>query len=121
MAFDEYELPESLLKAVRDLGFVTPTPIQAEALPMVLDGLDVAAQAQTGTGKTAAFGIPLAETGLHSPDGYKRRPHRVRGSRFVDFFLVPAHVPHFEANPYDEPQQAALDRPPDNIVVNLVK
>ena len=40
MPFDEYELPESLLKAVRDLGFVTPTPIQAEALPMVLDGLD---------------------------------------------------------------------------------
>ena len=55
MTFDEYDLPEPLIAAVRDLGFVTPTPIQAEALPMVLEGKDVAAQAQTGTGKTACF------------------------------------------------------------------
>ena len=52
MTFDEYDLPEPLLAAIRDLGFVTPTPIQAEALPMVLEGKDVAAQAQTGTGKS---------------------------------------------------------------------
>lgn len=55
MKFDELNLPEPLLKAIRDLGFETPTPIQAQALPLVLEGRDVAGQAQTGTGKTACF------------------------------------------------------------------
>ncbi len=52
-------LPEELLEAVTRMGFVTPTPIQAEAIPALLDGRDVVGIAQTGTGKTAAFGLPL--------------------------------------------------------------
>lgn len=48
-------LPEALLRAVEDLGFESPTPIQAKALPLLLEGKDVAGQAQTGTGKTACF------------------------------------------------------------------
>jgi len=53
--FDSLNLPEPLLKAVRDLGFVSMTAIQAQALPALLLGHDVAGQAQTGTGKTACF------------------------------------------------------------------
>ncbi len=55
MGFEEFNLPEPLYKAVQDMGFTVPTPIQSEALPIVLEGGDVAAQAQTGTGKTACF------------------------------------------------------------------
>ena len=50
-----------MLRAVRELGFTTPTPVQAQAIPAGLQGRDVLASAQTGTGKTAAFGIPLIE------------------------------------------------------------
>jgi ATP-dependent RNA helicase DeaD len=52
-------LPEALLDAVLDLGFVTPTPVQAQVIPALLAGHDVLGVAQTGTGKTAAFGLPL--------------------------------------------------------------
>ncbi|WP_324652087.1 DEAD/DEAH box helicase [Georgenia sp. H159] len=52
-------LPEDLLSAVLDLGFTTPTDIQTEAIPLLLAGRDVVGVAQTGTGKTAAFGLPL--------------------------------------------------------------
>lgn len=55
MKFDELNLLEPLLAAIRDLGFEEPTPIQAKALPHVLGGRDIAGQAQTGTGKTACF------------------------------------------------------------------
>jgi len=52
-------LPEPLLRAVLDLGFTRPTPIQAAAIPALLAGRDITGVAQTGTGKTAAFGLPL--------------------------------------------------------------
>jgi len=55
LKFDELNLLEPLLAAVRDLGFERPTDIQEKALPVVLEGRDVAGQAQTGTGKTACF------------------------------------------------------------------
>nr|WP_205687365.1 DEAD/DEAH box helicase [Cellulomonas endophytica] len=57
--FDALGLPPELLDAVLDLGFVTPSLIQAQALPALLAGRDVVGVAQTGTGKTAAFGLPL--------------------------------------------------------------
>jgi ATP-dependent RNA helicase RhlB len=53
--FNSLKLPEPLLRAVADMGFETPTPIQAQGLPIVLSGADMAGQAQTGTGKTACF------------------------------------------------------------------
>ena len=65
--FESLALPEPLLKAVRDLGFVTMTEIQAGALPALLKGQDVAGQAQTGTGKTACFLLSTLDTLLKSP------------------------------------------------------
>ena len=59
--FDALGLSPALLQAVRELGFTTPTPVQEQAIPAALAGKDVLASAQTGTGKTAAFGIPLIE------------------------------------------------------------
>ena len=59
VSFADLGLPDELLQAVTDMGFVTPTPIQAEAIPPLLDLRDVVGIAQTGTGKTAAFGLPL--------------------------------------------------------------
>ena len=58
-AFEELGLPESLLKAVQQIGYETPSPIQAECIPLLLSGDDLVGQAQTGTGKTAAFALPL--------------------------------------------------------------
>ncbi len=57
--FDEMNLSKSVLKALNDVGYETPTTIQALTIPHVLDGRDVIGQAQTGTGKTAAFALPL--------------------------------------------------------------
>lgn len=59
--FDQFRLSENILKGIYDLGFEEPSPIQVECIPAVLSGLDVIGQAQTGTGKTAAFGIPVLE------------------------------------------------------------
>ncbi|MBA4494412.1 DEAD/DEAH box helicase [Paenactinomyces guangxiensis] len=59
--FDQFQLSPEILKGVQDLGFEEPSPIQSECIPAVLRGEDVIGQAQTGTGKTAAFGIPVLE------------------------------------------------------------
>jgi ATP-dependent RNA helicase RhlE len=59
MTFDELNLAPAILKAVREQGYETPTPIQAQAIPAVLEGHDLLAGAQTGTGKTAAFTLPM--------------------------------------------------------------
>jgi ATP-dependent RNA helicase RhlE len=59
MTFDELNLAPAILKAVREQGYETPTPIQAQAIPAVLEGHDLLGGAQTGTGKTAAFTLPL--------------------------------------------------------------
>ena len=61
MTFDDLGLDPLLLKAVKETGYTTPTPIQREAIPPVLKGRDVLGCAQTGTGKTAAFGLPLLQ------------------------------------------------------------
>lgn len=70
LSFEDLELPESIRKAVSDLGFEEPTPIQSLAIPLMRDGKDVIGQAHTGTGKTAAYGIPLIE----SVDTAAKRP-----------------------------------------------
>src|SRR6187402_2912298 len=59
--FAELGLSESTLEALKHLGYTTPTPIQVQAIPPMLEGKDVIGQAQTGTGKTAAFGLPMVE------------------------------------------------------------
>jgi len=57
--FNDPRIPEALFHRLQQMEFITPTPIQAEALPKALDGQDILGSAQTGTGKTGAFGIPL--------------------------------------------------------------
>ena len=57
--FSDFGLHPSILKAVAETGYTTPTPIQAQAMPIVMDGRDVMGAAQTGTGKTAAFTLPI--------------------------------------------------------------
>jgi ATP-dependent RNA helicase DeaD len=59
--FAEFLLSNEVNRAIREMGFVRPTEIQAQVIPLLLDSRDVIGQAQTGTGKTAAFGIPLIE------------------------------------------------------------
>ncbi|MEB3270324.1 MAG: DEAD/DEAH box helicase [Synechococcus sp.] len=68
--FARFGLDPELLRALADLGFVTPSPIQQAAIPELLLGRDLVGQAQTGTGKTAAFGLPL----LHCLDRELRAP-----------------------------------------------
>lgn len=61
MSFKELGLKESLLKALEKKGYTTPTPIQEKAIPRVLEGRDILASAQTGTGKTAGFTLPMLQ------------------------------------------------------------
>jgi ATP-dependent RNA helicase DeaD len=59
--FADLRLSEPLLSALRDVGYESPSPIQEQAIPVLLEGKDVIGQAQTGTGKTAAFGLPMLD------------------------------------------------------------
>jgi ATP-dependent RNA helicase DeaD len=59
--FDQLDLRSELLQAVSELGFEAPTPIQARTIPLLLEGRDVIGQAQTGTGKTAAYALPMLQ------------------------------------------------------------
>ncbi|MDE7062982.1 MAG: DEAD/DEAH box helicase, partial [Lachnospiraceae bacterium] len=61
MRFDELDVNPQILRGIREMGFEEATPIQSQAIPVVLSGVDVIGQAQTGTGKTAAFGIPILQ------------------------------------------------------------
>ncbi|HAT59378.1 MAG TPA: RNA helicase [Opitutae bacterium] len=61
MPFNGLGLSDSLLKSIGELGFEKPTPVQAKAIPLILQGKDIIASAQTGTGKTAAFGLPTLD------------------------------------------------------------
>ena len=57
-AFDQLALSQPILKALDAVGYEKPSPIQARTIPVLLDGKDIVGQAQTGTGKTAAFALP---------------------------------------------------------------
>lgn len=61
MKFEELQLDDRIMRAITDMGFEEASPIQAKAIPVQMEGLDIIGQAQTGTGKTAAFGIPLLQ------------------------------------------------------------
>jgi len=73
MTFDQLGLKPELLKATANQGYTSPTPIQAQAIPAILDGRDVLGGAQTGTGKTAAFALPVLQK-LHQGGKRSRRP-----------------------------------------------
>jgi len=76
--FDEFSLHPTLARGIQDAGFERCTPIQALTLPVALTGLDVAGQAQTGTGKTAAFLVATYETLLRNPASPTRRANQPR-------------------------------------------
>jgi len=76
--FDQYKLPESLLQGLDQAGFKQCTPIQAESLPLSLDGIDVAGEAQTGTGKTIAFLVAIYNKLLTEPAPEHRKPNQPR-------------------------------------------
>ena len=61
MNFEDLNLIEPIKRALKDEGYTTPTPIQEQAIPILLKGKDLLGCAQTGTGKTAAFAIPILQ------------------------------------------------------------
>ncbi|MBY5267887.1 DEAD/DEAH box helicase [Spiribacter salinus] len=77
MTFADFGLRAELLEAVQASGYTTPTPIQDQAIPAILNGDDLLAAAQTGTGKTAAFTLPLLHRLAASEPAAKRRPVRL--------------------------------------------
>ncbi len=76
--FDQYKLPDSLLQGLNQAGFQQCTPIQAQSLPLSLDGIDVAGEAQTGTGKTIAFLVAVYKKLLTEPADEHRKPNQPR-------------------------------------------
>ncbi|HSV55055.1 MAG TPA: DEAD/DEAH box helicase [Burkholderiaceae bacterium] len=85
MTFDELKLAPAILKAVREQGYETPTAIQAQAIPIVLEGHDLLGGAQTGTGKTAAFTLPL----LHNLSMRRSAQNKFGGTGIRALVLTP--------------------------------
>ena len=71
--FGELKLDKRIVAAVKEMGFEEPSPIQQQAIPLLLEGKDIIGQAQTGTGKTAAFGIPIIQ-GIEDHRGNESYP-----------------------------------------------
>jgi ATP-dependent RNA helicase DeaD len=85
--FNDFGLDEAIVSAVEKLGFKTPTPIQAATIPAVLGGRDIIGQARTGSGKTAAFGLPMLERlkkGSKKPRGLILTPTRELALQVTD-------------------------------------
>src|SRR5262245_9611020 len=78
MSFDQFCLASAIVAAVKAEGYVKPTPIQEQAIPQVLSGADLVALAQTGTGKTAAFALPILD-----------RLSKMRGKKIRTLILSP--------------------------------
>ena len=77
--FEDFGLASEILKALNDLGYTSPTPIQSQAIPVVLEGKDVMGAAQTGTGKTAGYSLPVLQSLLfHANTSMSPARHPVR-------------------------------------------
>ena len=76
MQFESLDIIEPILNALKEEGYTTPTPIQKEAIPIVLNGTDLLGCAQTGTGKTAAFAVPILQLLSSNKSHHKTRPIR---------------------------------------------
>ena len=81
MSFSSLQLSAPILKAITDLGYAQPTPIQEKAIPVILSGKNLIAAAQTGTGKTASFVLPILQR--------LNTDHKLRGKRVRALILVP--------------------------------
>jgi superfamily II DNA/RNA helicase len=81
MPFSKLGLSKPLLQAIKELGYKKPTPIQTQAIPVILAGKDLVATSQTGTGKTAAFVLPLLEK--------LNKERTLRGKRIRALILTP--------------------------------
>ncbi len=90
MPFSTLGLIPPLARAVSEMGFTAPTPIQTEAIPAILKGADLQGCAQTGSGKTAAFALPLLQ--LLQQDGTTHLPRRVRALVLVPTRELAAQV-----------------------------
>jgi ATP-dependent RNA helicase RhlE len=73
MLFSDLKLSPNILKAVKDEDYKKPTPVQAEAIAAILDGCDILAKAQTGTGKTAGFMLPTLQLLAKTPPAKQKR------------------------------------------------
>src|SRR5215213_1591318 len=98
MPFTSLHLHPNLLKGIRELGFVRPTPVQAEAIPAAMAGRDLLACAQTGSGKTAAFLLPILHRLLERPRRTTRAlvltPTRELAAQILeDFNAIAVHTP----------------------------
>lgn len=101
--FSDLHLPEPVLKALVELGYETPSPIQAQCIPLLLDGKDVLGMAQTGTGKTAAFALPLLaniDLKLNKPQVLVLAPTRELAIQVAEAFQAYSrHLPNFHVLP----------------------
>jgi len=101
--FDQLDLSSGLLKSLEEIGYETPSPIQAACIPPLLDGRDLLGQAQTGTGKTAAFALPLLENldlTLLKPQVLVLTPTRELAIQVAEAFQSYArHLPGFHVLP----------------------
>src|SRR2546422_6188343 len=98
MPFTQLKLNPALVKAIKELGFVRPTPIQAEAIPPAVEGRDVIACAQTGSGKTAAFLLPIINSLIERPRRTTKAlvlaPTRELAAQILeDFNALSVHTP----------------------------
>ena len=94
--FYNFNLSDEVLNALFEMGFEQPTPIQEITIPPAMEGIDIIGQAQTGTGKTAAFGIPIIEKGKKGLEPRKGKtvlqrnqdliPLRFRHSQLIEAF-----------------------------------
>ena len=105
MPFSSLKLHPSLLKSIRELGFSRPTPVQADAIPPTLAGRDVLACAQTGSGKTAAFLLPILHNLMEKPRGRTRAlvlaPTRELAAQILEEFnALAVHTPLTGASIY---------------------
>ncbi len=103
-SFAELGLDEHILRGIDALGFTTPTPVQEQAIPLVLAGRDVIASAQTGTGKTAAFALPILQ--LIEPYSRAARKEQERLANAAD---VAEPQVDAQATPADAPSASATD------------
>jgi ATP-dependent RNA helicase RhlE len=115
--FDALGLPDFILRQIRSQGFTTPTPIQAQAIPELLDGADVIGLAQTGTGKTLAFAAPMAAMLRRGELGLVLAPTRELAQQIEETFAkLGVHTALLVGGTPIRPQITALKRYPDVVI-----